>query len=284
MRVRSRTTVIAGLVVLGLTGLIWAVLWLASPREPIFQGKTLSEWIAPFCRQTANGLDEPAGPQHFQELEPARNAARQIGTNGIPFLIARLNHRESRLHREVRQLLEKQPIAGLRLTDPHVSKIRAIRALAILGAAAQPATPSLKAQLADAALSVHAVYALSGMGTEGMRTLVEEYTKLPAGARMQIAMTIVSPASIYRGENDVQWGTEQMQSVVIDGLLLIAQDRSFAFRTAAIHRLGECGPMASNAVPFLVKTLAGPFTSARSSTIWALGQIRSQPELVVPAY
>jgi HEAT repeat protein len=74
-----------------------------------------------------------------------------------------------------------------------------------------------------------------------------------------------------------------MQSVVIDGLLLIAQDRSFAFRTAAIHRLGECGPMASNAVPFLVKTLAGPFTSARSSTIWALGQIRSQPELVVPA-
>src|SRR5215470_8523243 len=132
MRKRSRAMVIAGFVVLGMAGLIWAVVWLATPRGPSYKGKALSEWIAPFCRQTAKGLDAPGGPQHFEELEPVRNAVRQIGTNAVPFLIARLNHRESGLHREVRQLLEKQPYATLRLADPNVSKVRAIRALAIL--------------------------------------------------------------------------------------------------------------------------------------------------------
>src|SRR6266853_3775929 len=118
MRVRSRTRVIAGLIALGIAGLIWGVVYFASPREPSYQGKTLSEWIVPFCRQTAKGLDAPGGPQHFGELEPARNAVRQIGTNALPLLIARLNHRESGLHREARQLLEKQPYSPLRLTDP----------------------------------------------------------------------------------------------------------------------------------------------------------------------
>ena len=166
----------AGLVVVGMACLILGVIYLASPREPAYQGKTLSEWIVPFCRQTAKGLDAPGGPQHFEELQPSRRAVKEIGTNAIPFLNARLNHRESGFHREVRKLLEQQPYAAFRLTDPYVSKIRAIRALAILGPDAQPAIPILTAQLADAALSEHAVYALSGMGTEGMRALVEQYT------------------------------------------------------------------------------------------------------------
>src|SRR5262245_23433631 len=145
MRVNRRRVVLATVLVLGIAGVISGVVYLASPGEPTYEGKTLSEWIAPFCRQTAKGLDEPAGPQHFRELEPVRNAVRHIGTNAVPFLIARLNHRESALHRKVRQLLEKQPYLGLRLTDPNVSKVRAIRALAILRTDARPAIQSLTA-------------------------------------------------------------------------------------------------------------------------------------------
>jgi len=193
-----------------------------------------------------------------------------------------LNHRESGLHREARQLLEKQPYAALRLTDPYLSKIRAIRALAILGSDARPAIPNLSAQLSDTALSEHAVYALSGMGTEGMRPLVEQYTNLPVGARMQIAVTIVSPALIYRGEN-VAPGNQMPSEIMIDGLLLIVRDRTFAFRTAAIQRLGGCGPMASNAVPMLVQILNKHDPISLRLAIWALGQIKSQPEVVVPA-
>jgi hypothetical protein len=254
--------VAVGLVVLGMAGLIWAVVWLATPREPSYQGKTLSEWIAPFCRQTAKGLglDAPAGQQHFQELEPARQAVTAIGTNALQFLIARLNHRESALHRTVRQLLEKQPYLRFRLSDPNVSKIRAIRALAILGPAAQPAIPSLKAAAQGPVWTLwpHAINALSWMGAEGIRALVEQYTNAPA-SRREIAATIVFPASIYRGEDagvlmDVSFHKDANQiqtneipaDVLIEGFSQIARDGGSPSQSYAIERLGLYGPLASN--------------------------------------
>ena len=219
--------VIAGVLVLGTAVLIVSVVYLASPREPTYQGKTLSEWIAPFCKQTAKGLDAPGGPQHFEELQPSRRAVKEIGTNAIPFLNARLNHRESELHRTARRLLEKQPFAALRLTDPYVSKIRAIRALASLGEEVRPALPILKAQLADATLSEHALYALLAMGPEGMRALVEEYTNSPAPVRVQLATTICFPTLAYRGKRGIHVDYETNAVVVaamIEGLCRIAQD------------------------------------------------------------
>lgn len=276
---------VAAVLFLGIAGLIFGLVRFTIPREPTYQGKTLSEWIAPFCRQTAKGLDAPGGPEHFEELQPARNAVRQIGTNAVPILIAKLNHRESAWHRTARELSEKQPYVSLRLPDPYVSKIRAIRALANLGSGAEPAIPSLKAQLSDAALSQHAVYALSGIGTEGLRAMVEQYTNVPARQRIFMALMIVSPSSTYRGENasypDYETN-ETTVAVMIEGLSRVAQDRAFGFRIAAIQRLGKCGPQASNAVPVLVQILDEHNLMTRSSTIRALGQIRSRPEIVIP--
>src|SRR6267154_3793641 len=116
MRVRRRI-LIGGLLALGTAGLIWGVVYFASPREPTYQGKALSEWIAPFGRITSNGT--PGSARGFEEFEPVCNAVAQIGTNALPFLIARLNHRESGLHRAIRQLLENQPYAAFRLSDPY---------------------------------------------------------------------------------------------------------------------------------------------------------------------
>src|SRR5438105_4144137 len=96
------------------------LLLLRSGREPSYQGKSLSAWIVPFCRQTKTGWDAPGGPAHFEELQPVRKAVSAIGTNALPFLVASLNHRESGIHRTARQLLDKQPVAAFRLADPHV--------------------------------------------------------------------------------------------------------------------------------------------------------------------
>jgi hypothetical protein len=196
MRLKSRATLIAGLGVIGVAGLILSIVCLASPREPTYRGKTLSEWIAPFCRQTAKGLDAPGGPEHFEELQPVRQAVKEMGSNAVPFLIARLNHRESGLRKKMRQLLEKQPYGAFRLSNPYALKIRAIRALAILGSDAQPAIPILAGQLADVALSEHSVYALSEMGAYGMRALVEQYTNVPGRQRIRIALILISPTSM----------------------------------------------------------------------------------------
>jgi HEAT repeats len=285
--------VLAAVLVLGIAGLIVGVVYLASPREPTYEGKTLSEWIAPFCLQTANGLDVPLGPKHLKELEPVRNAVRQIGTNALPFLIARLNHRESALHREAREFLAKKQYAALRLTSPYVSKIRAIRALANLGTAAGPAIPSLTLQLADMTLSGHAAYALSGMGAEGLRALVEQYTNVPMPLRMGIAVRILDPDNRWedvtffsismRNEAHRARTNQTPADILIEGFLLIAKDVKSPFRVPAIEGVGIYGPLASNAVPALLPILNDQSPFVCQAAIRALGDIRSQPDVVVPA-
>src|SRR5690349_8660821 len=95
MSTRARVISLAAILTVGIAALIVGVVYFGSPHEPSYEGKTLSEWIVPFCRQTTNGLDAPGGPQHFEELQPVRRAVSQMGTNAVPFLIAKLDHRES---------------------------------------------------------------------------------------------------------------------------------------------------------------------------------------------
>jgi hypothetical protein len=285
--------VLAAVLVLGIAGLIVGVVYLASPREPTYEGKTLSEWIAPFCWQTATGLDVPVGPKHLKELEPVRHAVKEIGTNALPFLIARLNHRESALHREAREFLAKKQYAALRLTNPYVPKIRAIRALAILGNAARPAIPSLKAQLADMTLSGHAAYALSEMGAEGVRALVEQYTNVPMPLRMGIAVRILNPDNRWedvtsfsismRNEAHRARMNQTPADILIEGYLLIAKDVRSPFRVPAIEGVGIYGSLASNAVPALLPILNEQSPLVCQAAIRALGEIGAQPDVVVPA-
>lgn len=282
MSTRTRRICLAALLMVGMAALIFGVAHFISSREPSYHGKRLSEWIAPFCRETPTGLVAPAGPQHFEELQPVRRAVSQIGTNALPFLIGWLNHPETALHRNVRQLADKQPVDRLKLADPRVVRVRAIRALAILGPAARPAIPSLVAQLNDPLLSEHAIYALSGMGPDGMQALINQFNTVGPISRMQITMTLVSPNALYRGEGHVETN-EIPIDIIVDGLGRVAQDPALPFRIPAIQRLGALGPSASNAVPALLSVLNEQNTIARQMAIRALGQIRSRPELTVPA-
>lgn len=282
MSMRTRRIGFAALLAVGMAALIIAVVYFVSSREPSYQGKRLSEWIAPFCRETPKGLVAPGGPQHFEELQPVRRAVSHIGTNALPFLIAWLNHPESALHRTVRKLADKQSVVDLRLVDPRVVRIRAIRGLAILGPAARPAIPSLAAQLNDPVLSEHAVYALSGMGPEGVQVLVDKFSSVGPISRMQIGMTLVSPTAVYRGEGHIDTNPIPID-IVVDGLVRVAQDPMSHLRNPAIQRLGALGPAASNAVPALISVLNEQNPMARDMAIRALGQIKSRPELTVPA-
>jgi hypothetical protein len=120
------------------------------------------------------------------------------------------------------------------------------------------------------------------MGPDGMRVLVAQFTNVPPAARMQIAMAIIAPASIYRGEN-VSKTNQIPDEIMVDGLIRVVQDYGSFFRTPAIQRLSMFGPLASNAVPALLPILHGPNSMDRQSAILALGEIKAQPDLVIPA-
>jgi len=66
------------IVVLGVA-ITAAAFFALRPREPVYQGKRLSEWLADFNR---------AG--RGQVNQEAENAIRQIGTNALPFLVTDL--------------------------------------------------------------------------------------------------------------------------------------------------------------------------------------------------
>ena len=54
------------------------------PREPVYQGKRLSEWLADFNRAGRGQIDQAA-----------ERAIRQIGTNALPFLLTDLSTLDS---------------------------------------------------------------------------------------------------------------------------------------------------------------------------------------------
>ena len=278
---KRRLILVAAATCLSVTGvLLW--LW---PNEPGYEGKSLSEWIAPFCRQTATGFVAPGGPSYFEELQPVRQAVSQIGTNAVPYLIAQLDYRESNLHQSIRQLLDKQPLTALRLTDPRVVRVRAIRALAVLGTNAQPAAPSLGLHIRDTLIADHVVYALTAMGPAGMRELVNQYTNVGPGIRMQIAFALTSPQSTYRGENVPRVYANQFPvETQVEGLRLIIRHSlpGSVSPIMALQRLGALGSAASNAIPDLVPLLNDRNPITRRTTIRALGDIKAQPDVIIP--
>ncbi len=255
----SLFAVFLGILVIG------SINYFLSLREPTYENKPVSTWIAPFCKQTKTGLDAPGGPVHFEELQPVRRAVTAMGTNALPFLVARLDYRESKIHKKFRQLMDKQPIIELRLDDPRVEYIQAIRALAILGPKANPAVSNLVSLLADPVLAPHAIYALQAIGENGMQALISETTNQSSVVRIQIEnvfLSYVTDASLKTNPSAA--------NIVAAGLTHIAQDSSSFFRVPAIHRLRMFRAAASTTIPVLTNCLSDPDFSVRMAAASAL--------------
>ena len=265
--------------------LLAIALYFLFPREPAYQGQSLSAWIAPFCVRTSKGFDAPGGPAHFEDLQPVRHAVSAMGTNSLPFLIEWVNHRESSLHWKLRQLSGRQPFSQMMLPDPAIQQIRAVRALAILGSAAVPAIPALVAQLTNPPVCEHAAYALEATGPEGLRALVNELTNYNSTVRLRVAIALMSypPPRKVRGADDNSKTSDDVTPLLIGGLIRVAQDSTSAFRPAAIGRLGMFGAAASEAVPVLLPLVDDREMMVRLMAINALGQIHAQPDVAIPA-
>ena len=95
------------LLILLLGFLLWMV---TTKREPVYNGKTLSEWAQQYGSNHWSGADRKADAE-------AEAAIRAIGTNAVPFLLNRLQARESALKRSARKILPATWHARLRLRD-----------------------------------------------------------------------------------------------------------------------------------------------------------------------
>jgi hypothetical protein len=111
--------------------LVWRFLYSA---EPVYNGRSLSAWAQQYGSNNWRGGGAPAARE-------AEAAIRQIGTNGIPFLLELMRVTDSGLKKKLRTIVSRSGHDPLSLKDTS-SEIRRVGAhgLAALGTNAPPST------------------------------------------------------------------------------------------------------------------------------------------------
>jgi hypothetical protein len=249
------------------------LLW-PEDRGPTYQGKTLAQWLV------ACDVDDDPSPEAMLAVD----AVRQIGTNGLPFLLKRINH-------ECPAWKRKLPFFvpwAIRLRAPYaISRFfqdaggaradQALNAFAILGQKATPAIPALTNLLSHSErwdTSLRALRALSYIGTNGLAIIVGivTNTSYPCTHR-SVALNIIAgsdtnatcvvPALIdclndreMGPQTAVTLGNLKLQpTLVVPALARCLRSKNLLLPESAAESLSEFGTNATVAVPDLIQAL-----------------------------
>jgi hypothetical protein len=168
LRVKWRVIriVLTGAVVVGAAVLLWP----RGEREPVYQGKKLSEWI-----KRPNPVWEGGAERTERD-----KAIRAIGTNALPFLLRWINFDspfDTRMEKVVEKLYRRRVVPGAWLAYWDKKERRAdysVAAFAILGSQASPAIPELVQLVSgtNAYVARLAEYALENIGTNAVASLL----------------------------------------------------------------------------------------------------------------
>jgi hypothetical protein len=205
VKTKLRTIAFTALVLV-IGAFAYGILSEKSTPEPRYDGKSLSEWLALYCRPEANrGLPSEA------EL-----AVRSIGTNALPFLLESLRY-ELLPWRETLLKLATQRVPGKTLAEGKIvygrslivgkTARRAERAdlgFVILNTNAVLAIPALEALMKNNQkpdMSLRAIYALGEIGGPAIPALTNALADINQTNRGQIIEAIyaveVTSASYY---------------------------------------------------------------------------------------
>jgi hypothetical protein len=172
MRRRTKWLIVSALVVGGIA----ACIFLTMPRQPHYQGRALSDWLA----------DLSSANSETQRV--ARAAIQAIGPDAVSYLTNSLAQRQSlsiRLYRK--NWLPRRVTAWthrvVKWQTPMMESRSAALALQSLGPQASNAIPALVAALQDPSWTVTqaATVALGAMGTNAVPALGERLQKASAG-------------------------------------------------------------------------------------------------------
>lgn len=257
------------------------------PREPVYQGKRLREWI--------DGTDEGSDEQ----IKAAQEAVRHIGTNALPALIQMIDSEDSWPKRKVMQLAQKQSFLKPPIASGRIDQWRAVSAFHVLGAEGKPASSGLL-KLVERGPDGARYYALSALAevrpdAPAVPTLVrclDDHTRPDyVRTRAAYALGAMGPKAesaipdlltALREANDdmrpqAAWALGQIKrkpDVVVPALIESLSDRYWSTRHNAAMSLGEFGTNAKAAVPALLRLLDDP--QSRISASNSLKQIAQE--------
>jgi HEAT repeat protein len=239
-------------------GAIWFILGgYASPGEPVWQGKKLSQWLVE-CNSD-NPRDLTAS---------AQKAIRAMGTNILPFLLNMVATTDSSAKMKLRAWAGKGSIIRKLTTPTHFNfRISAAAGFEALGKEAAPAVPELIKMLNDEQTEYPAVLALSAIGPSAVPLLMQTLTNRSAFTRMGALQAL----SFMHGAEEA-----------IPGLLRCLDDPEPAVRGEAAFALGDMRKQPDRVVPKLMERLADTNSSVRADAAVALGLFGAQARMAVP--
>jgi HEAT repeats len=154
-------------------------------QEPVYQGKTLTQWLNWLDDGEADGINSHWLPSFTRRQIEAADAIREIGTNALPFLLEDIHSHpsEQALRFKLLRLLHmdgfgigfgRKTYFASDVTSEDRIRWRAAQGLSALGPLAKPAIPELTRLLFTNYFHSsikESAYALAGIGADGIAVL-----------------------------------------------------------------------------------------------------------------
>lgn len=123
--------------------LVMAVgLRLFGPKEPSYEGVTLTEWLK---LSSWRAVELGTNMSKAERLEKTRRAVKAIGTNAIPTLLALMNAKEEPIKCKILSWMGRHSVPSPHIMDTFEARYVAALGFEMLGHDALPAAPALVA-------------------------------------------------------------------------------------------------------------------------------------------
>jgi HEAT repeat protein len=246
------------------TLVVLVLLWQLAARrgEPRYKGRTLTYWLA--VHQKA--------PLNSAESQEAAEAIQQIGTNALPYLMARLTSHTSSWRLRMASTAERLPGPNHWVTKLLLGEedrlVAADDGFTLLGAQAVPAVPELLRMLSGKETWDVAIVALQDIGEGAVPDLIAALTNR------------ANPLRIRAGAAQALGSVGTNSSVVAVLVACLQDDPHVANQAAAA--LGRLQREPQIAVPALVGVAQKGLQPIREQALWAVGEFGTNAQCAMP--
>ena len=235
---------------------VWQLLR-SQVREPVYQGKTLSNWLE---RYSAKGSYIGLRPEPV-----ADEAVRQIGTNSIPTLLHKLRAHDSKLKLALLRLSDEQHFIRFWSLPAFFPTRQAAVAFHALGAQASNAVPFLIQTYREKIGSdsqCGCAEALGWIGPAASEAIPDLMSAATDSDNTLRAIAVEALGNIHADP-----------ALVLPVLIKSLQDSNGRVRLNAVNALAAFGSEAKAAVPALTRSLNDPVPIIRTNAATSLKAI-----------
>lgn len=275
-----RRILLGVLVTLVAAGACWQA---TRPREPVYQGKTLTKWLEQY---TGNGGPVPREPTEAERAEAA-TAIRHIGTEGIPRLLGMAAAEDSPVQKWFVRLPVPKKVASFLLSQPWffrwatksgVGPMNASAGFKLLGPEAKSAVPGLVHIMRSGKNSLgrlHAVLSLGAIGPaaeDAVPALIDNF-KDPFKELRDRSVTALFEVAFDKDKGVFR--PDASRIMVPQLAAILADPKADALRV--IRLLSDVGPDAKAALPAIVTFQESTNADIRTAANKARERIETGP-------